>query len=165
MKNIQSEILHIWIALIFMMVLFLFHVSTSRASDELTFRMGTGFTNNLHSAVYGISYTKNFDRVYLARMELGVFTDTQSGHRGSFNTSAMLGHRFGKLEHLYLELMVGVRIIAHTDALLGTPFNFHLMIGLGYRGYAAYISHTSNSGIRSPNIGRDEITAGYTWRF
>jgi len=134
------------------------------SSDEITVRMGQGYTNNTYSAVYGVGYTKNFDRIYLAKVEVGFWTDSQANHSDAFLTTVSLGHRFGRLNTLYFELNMGVRIVSHTDSLLSTPFNFVESILIGYKGVGFGVSHTSNAGIRSPNVGRDNLFLSYTLR-
>ncbi len=134
-------------------------------ADSLDVRMGAGLKKIPYSAIYSIGYTKDLEKNYSTRLNVGMWTDDQFGHKGSMFMSIAVGRTFGDKEKFHVKIYVGVGFISHPDVILSTPLQFTEEFIIGYGSVVIIFAHWSNGGIKHPNTGRDYPMVGYSLEF
>jgi len=95
------------------------------------------------------------------KYEGGLWTDIRRdmGRSSSGYIAYSLGTEASK-DWFYIHSFWGLALITHTDAYLGTPYQFMQDLGLGFEGdnevrIGLNYKHISNAGIKEPNKSRD----------
>lgn len=64
----------------------------------------------------------------------------------------------------HFDIGAGVVKLQHADLYNSGAVNFNLLVGWHYRSFSVRYNHFSNAGTSSPNLGRDMVVLGWTFK-
>lgn len=150
--------------LLVLILLVLGFATQSRAGDFLQFGGGMTVVRGKAPALdVSLVYPEAGPKdavVEIGATFIGASTHDQKGQGNNFAFRAALVEGFGRFD-----VGLGAAYLQNADAYNGSNLNFQLLLGYRFKALpiSLRISHFSNGGTRSPNLGRDMLLV--LWRF
>lgn len=126
--------------------------------------MGQGIKKSSESALYIVRTEKSVGGPYGARLDIGAWSENHTTRKGAVLTSVSVGRNVGDRGGVHADLYMGVLFKTSNDTLLSSNFQFTEDAQVCYRDACLGYKHISNAGLKKPNLGRDYLTLGITFR-